>query len=97
MGVVETAPKRTSNRYRSREAGGVTSAPWTELNAVRWQVKSLESRRSIAPLGPKHELLYELLCLREKELVDASETHCGQVEDALCVPTADNTHRARLP
>ena len=85
MSVVETARKRTDNRYRSRQAGDMTSAPRTELNAVRWQMRSLESSRSVAPLDPKHELLYELLCLREKELVDTSETHRrGEVEDALC-------------
>ena len=77
MGVVETARKRTDNRYWNRKAGSMTSAPRTELNAVRWQVKSPESSRSVCSPDPKHELLHELLCLREKELADTSEAHRG--------------------
>ena len=30
-------------------------------------MKSLESSRSVAPLDPKHELLYELLCSSAKK------------------------------
>jgi hypothetical protein len=40
-----------------------------ELMAVRWQLGALSSRRSAAPLEPRQELLYELLRLREKQLV----------------------------
>jgi hypothetical protein len=43
-----------------------------ELKAVRWQLRALGTRRSVAPLEPGQELLYELLWLREKQLAGIS-------------------------
>ena len=81
------------NRRYGERADGIASAPRAELNAVRWQVKSLESSRSVAPLDPRHELLYELLCLREKELAkDSVRRRRGRVEE---VPRANANGRAR--
>ncbi len=79
-------------RYGER-ADGIASPPRAELNAVRSQVESLESSRSVVPLDPRHELLYELLCLREKELAKGSvRRRRGRVEE---VPRANSNGRAR--
>jgi hypothetical protein len=91
------ARQHIRRRRHSDGTNGLASTPQTELNAVRWQVKSLGSSRSVAPLGPKQELLYELLCLRERELVEISAKHRrGPAGDAVCSsaltkPTSDVT------
>lgn len=40
-----------------------------DLRAVRRQLESLTFERLRAPLGPRRQLLYDLLCLREQELL----------------------------
>lgn len=99
MGIIEMGTEGTGHGDRVREVGArqylpgrrhdggpyrVSLTPRIELNAVRWQVKSLESSRSVAPLDPKHELLYELLCLRQEVLVDICAEHRrGRSKDAV--------------
>ena len=86
------------HRRYSERADGIASAPRAELNAVRWQVKSLESSRSVTPLDPRHELLYELLCLREEELAKVSvRRRRGRVEEVPRANTNDRARRAYLP
>jgi len=40
------------------------------LRSVRRQIESLALERLRRPLGPRRQLLYELLCLQEQELLD---------------------------
>lgn len=83
-------------RYGER-ADGIASAPGSELNAVRWQVKSLESSRLVAPLDPRHELLYELLRLREEALAEIpARRRRGQAEQRASAGASGIAHRADL-
>jgi hypothetical protein len=68
-----------------------------ELNSVRCQLKSLRSRRLKEPLDPRRELLYELLCLREKELADVTATQeHDQVDRMASTWTVSAAHRVEF-
>ncbi len=103
---VETGLKRSGRRQPRHDTGrrltegtdGIASTAGTELNAVGWQAKSLESSRLVAPLDPRHELLHELLCLRQEELADISARRGrGHVEQTPSVGTAGIAHRTDVP
>ena len=67
-----------------------------DLSLVRRQLECLAFERLRAPLGPRRQLLYELLCLREQQLLgldgeDDSATHPPGADQVLVRGAAQTT------